>query len=357
LLPAVAADLGVAADGAGLFVAVSQTGYLIGLVAFLPLGDVTDRRRLAPALFAATGLGLLGAAAAPGAAWLALALLCVGATAAVTQVLITVAADRAEPAQRGRTIGTVASGAVLGVLLSRTASGAIEELAGWRAVYLLAGTLVLATAVLLQRRLPAMPPRPGATWGGQLRMAVALVRDVPVLRSACVLGALTFAAFSVLWSSLALMLSGPPYGFGEGVIGLFGLAAAGGVLGARSAGAVHDRGHGRALRRAALALGALSFGALVFGRSALLAVVLGIVLVDLAIQTVQITNQSSIFTTPHPRGALTTAYMTSRFLGGAAGSGLGAVVFPAFGWQGVAVTGIVLFLLPLGWDLLRPTAP
>jgi predicted MFS family arabinose efflux permease len=340
-------DLGVHADRAGLFVAISQAGYLAGLIGFLPLGDVADRRRLAPLLFAATGAGLLCAAAASTPLWLGAALLGVGATATVTQMLVTIAADRAEPGSRGRVIGTVASGAVMGVLLSRTVAGLVGEAAGWRAVYVLAGGVVLLTAVLLHRRLPPMPPRPGTTYRGQLRSVLSLLRDLPVLRTASLHGALTFAAFSMLWSTLALMLASPPYRYSEGIIGLFGLAAAGGVLGARSAGSLHDRGYGRVLRRGALVLGAAAFGVLVCGRESVVAVVVGIVVVDLAVQLVQITNQSSIFETSAPRGALTTAYMTSRFVGGAAGSGLGVIVYPWLGWKGVAVTGAILFLLPL----------
>jgi predicted MFS family arabinose efflux permease len=308
---------------------------------------VADRRRLAPLLFAVTGAGLLCASVASTPVWFAAALLAIGATATVTQMLVTIAADRAQEGSRGRVIGTVASGAVLGVLLSRTVAGLVGEAAGWRAVYVLAGVVVLLTAVVLRRRLPAMPPRAGTTYGGQLRSVVSLLRELPVLRTASVHGALTFAAFSMLWSTLALMLASPPYRYSEGIIGLFGLAAAGGVLGARSAGSLHDRGYGRVLRRGALVLGAASFALLTLGRESILAVVVGIVTVDLAVQLVQITNQSSIFETSAPRGALTTAYMTSRFVGGAAGSGLGAIVYPWLGWQGVAVTGALLFLAPL----------
>jgi predicted MFS family arabinose efflux permease len=347
LIPRIAGDLGIDGHSGGLLVTVSQAGYLIGLVLFVPLGELVDRRRLAPGLMAVTGAGLLAAAAASGPYWMGACLLACGATSVVTQVLVTVAADTAQPERRGRTIGAVASGAVLGVLLARTIAGALAEVVGWRGVYATAGFLVLATALVLWRRLPPLAVSPGTGYLGQLASGASLLRSSGVLRRACLYGALTFAAFSVLWSTLALMLAGPPYGFSEGVIGLFGLAAAGGALGARTGGGLFDRGHGPTVTIAALGLGAAAFALVAAGRSSLAALVIGVLAIDLACQLVQITNQGTIFELHDQRSRLTSVYMTSRFAGGAAGSAVGTALFAGFGWVASSLAGSALFATAL----------
>jgi predicted MFS family arabinose efflux permease len=203
----------------------------------------------------------------------------------VTQVLVTIAADTAQPERRGRTIGAVASGAVL--------------------------------------------------------------RTSGVLRRACLYGALTFAAFSVLWSTLAQMLAGPPYRVSEGIIGLFGLAAAGGARGARGGGRLFDRGHGPTVTVAALGLGSVAFALVATGRSSLAALVIGVLAVDFACQLVQITNQGTIFELDDQRSRLTSVYMTSRFAGGAVGSAVGTALFGGFGWVASSLAGSALFATAL----------
>jgi len=347
LIPLIADDFGAAPATGGLLVTVSQAGYLAGLLLFLPLGDMVDRRRLAAGLMALTGLGLLAGAAAGGPLWLGACLLAFGATSVVTQVAVTIAADIAEPGRGGRTVGAVAGGALTGVLLARTVAGAVAEVAGWRGVYALAGVLVLATAALLWRRLPPLPPSHREGYRAQLRALLALVRGPAPLRRACVYGATTFAAFSVLWTTLAPMLAGPPYELSEGVIGLFGLAGAAGVLGARGGGRLFDAGHGTTVIVGATMLGVAAFGLIAAGRWSLAALLIGIVGIDLAGQLVQVTNQSTIFQLELPSGRLTSIYMASRFVGGAIGSALGAVLFGSLGWTASSLAGVGFYAIGL----------
>lgn len=347
LLALIGDDLGVEHHSVGLLVTVSQAGYLAGLILFVPLGDLVDRRWLGSGLMGLTGVGLLGAAATPGLAWLGVCLLAFGATSVVTQVMVTIAADVAEPARRGRTVGAVASGALTGVLLARTAAGTIAELVGWRGVYAIAGTLVLLLAGVLAWRLPPLPPVHRLGYRAQMGAVATLVRDEPVLRRACFYGGATFAAFSVLWATLAPMLAGDPYHFSEGTIGLFGLAAAGGALGALRGGRWFDMGHGRRVAAGAMALGMVAFGLIAAGQVSLAALLVGIVAVDFACQLVQVTNQGTIFALDDARSRLTTAYMSSRFVGGALGSALGALVYGHAGWIASSLTGAALFAAAL----------
>lgn len=347
LVPQVAVDLGGQVDTGGFLVTVSQFGYLLGLVLFLPLGDLVDRRWLATGLMAATGIGLLAAAAAPTLAWMALCLAAFGTTSVVVQVLMTIAADVAEPARLGRTVGTVATGLLLGVLLARTAAGAVAEIAGWRGVYLSAGALVLALAAVLGVRLPNLPPAQRIGYRAQLGAVVALLAASPVLRRACWYGASTFGGFGLLWATLAPMLAGDPYHYSEGTIGLFGLAGVGGAVGALRGGRWFDRGLGRRVAPGAMVLGVIAFGLIAAGRASLAALIVGIVLLDFALQLVQVTNQGTIYGLDVPRGRLTTAYMASRFVGGAVGSALGVLLYERAGWIASSAAGAALFCASL----------
>ncbi len=358
LTPLIAGDFGLSRADGGLFVTVSQAGYLAGLLLFMPLGDMVDRRRLASGLMALTGLGLLAAAAAGGPLWLGACLLAFGATSVVTQVAVTIGADLAEPGRGGRTVGAVVSGLLVGVLLARTAAGGVAEVAGWRGVYVLAGALVLATGALLWRRLPPLPPTHREGYAAQVRAIAGLLRTSTPVRVACAYGATTFAAFSVLWTTLAPMLAGPPYRLSEGVIGLFGLVAAAGVLGARGAGRLYDAGHGRAVTAGALTLGLAGFGLIAAGRVSPAALIVGIVAIDLAGQLVQVVNQSTLFALGLPSGRLTSVYMAGRFVGGAIGSGVGAALYGALGWTASSLAGVGFYAVALGLALAtRRSAP
>jgi predicted MFS family arabinose efflux permease len=344
LLPLIARDLrGQAYAPAGLLVTVSQLGYLTGLLLLVPLGDLIDRRRLASGLMAATGVILLSTSAAGSLWWLITCLATLGTTSVVTQVAVTIAADVAEPAKRGRTVGTVASGALLGVLLARTASGAIAQIVGWRSVYVTSGALVLALAAGLAWRLPDLPPRQRISYHQQFRVAASLLRHSDVVRRSCFYGGATFAAFGLLWATLSPMLAGDPYHYSEGTIGLFGLAAAAGALGAVRGGSWFDRGHGERVGIVAMLLGIVAFGLIAAGRSSLAGLLLGIVLLDFACQLVQVTNQGAIYRLDEARSRLTSVYMVSRFAGGVIGSALGSVVFASAGWVASSAVGAAFF--------------
>jgi predicted MFS family arabinose efflux permease len=345
LLATIAHDLGLASAAAAFLVTASQLAYLLGLVFLLPLGDLMDRRRLAVILMVLTALCLGLASIAPDFELLALAVVGFGLTSVVTQVLVTLAADLADPAQRGRETATVVSGALIGVLTARTSAGLIAQLSSWRVVYATAAVLVLLVAVALAVRLPRTTPSAGVAYRAALTSIPRLVVVHPELRVACVYGALSFAGFGLLWATLALRLAGPPYGYREGVIGLFGLVGVGGVLAANAAGRLVDRGRGPATTGVGLLAGAMGFAVLAVS-PALAAVVVGVLTIDFASQLIQVTNQGTIF---RIRGGvtsrLTTAYMSVRFAGGAVGSAAGGTLLATAGWQAACLFGVLLHVL------------
>jgi predicted MFS family arabinose efflux permease len=350
LLHAIAGSLGVSSGVAGLIVTVSQLGYATGLMLLVPLGDLLDRRRLVLGMLSVTVAALVLAAASPDIGVLGLALLITGVTSVVAQILVPFAATLAVPDDRGRVVGRVMSGLLIGILLARTVSGALSDLLGWRAVYLVAAGLIGSLMVALARRMPTAAPSSELGYPALLGSVVALLRSQPVLRYRCALGALTFFDFSAFWTSVAFLLSGPPYRYSVGIIGLFGLVGAAGALAAIRAGRLADRGQAVAATRLFSLAVMVSFGLIALGGHSLAALIAGVVVLDVGIQGLQVTNQSEIYRlAPEARSRITTGYMTFYFLGGAAGSAASAACYSAGGWAAVswlgAGIGVVTLLL------------
>jgi len=346
LLDTIARDLGLSAASAALVVTVAQVGYALGLVLVLPLGDLMERRRLVCGLTLATACSLALTAVAPNAGLLLAGTALTGLLSVTAQVLVPFAADLAAPHRRGRVVGTVMSGLVLGMLLARTASGALAAVGGWRTVYWVAAAAMAVLAATLRRALPQYRGSAGLRYGPLLRSTARLLVDQPVLRARALLGLLAFACFSALWTSLAFLLSGPGYDWSDSEIGLLGLAGAAGAIAAQLAGRLADRGRTTLTTMVSALLLLGSWGLLALGAHQVAALIAGIVLLDLAHQGVHITNQSLIYALrPDARGRITSAYMTCYFVGGAIGSALVGVVHAHAGWNGVCALGAGLALL------------
>jgi predicted MFS family arabinose efflux permease len=346
LLAAMAAQFRVPEQTLGVVSALTQIGYAVGMLLFVPLGDVLERRRLILVMLAAVTVALVAVAVAPGVVWLAVASLVLGAATIAPQLLVPLAANLSGPAERGRVVGTVMSGLLIGILLSRTVSGFVAAHFGWRAMYGLAAGLTIVLAVVLRLALPvSRPPAQGLSYRELLTSMAGLLRDEPVLRESCVFGALGFGAFSAFWTTLAFFLAGPPYGYGSDRVGLFGLVGVAGAVAASLAGRLADVRSPRLTIGLGLSLALLAFVLFgVFGER-LWGLVGGVVLMDMGVQGSHISNQTRIFgLRPEVRNRLNTAYMVASFVGGAAGSALGAWAWARWGWPGVCGVG-VLFLL------------
>ncbi|MFJ9853351.1 MFS transporter [Streptomyces sp. NPDC101150] len=347
LLDLIGRNLQLSSSTAALVVTVAQVGYGLGLLLLVPLGDLLERRRLAVTLYALTAVFLTVTASAPNAAVLLAGTALTGLTSAAAQVITPFAATLAAPAERGRTVGTVMTGILLGILLARTAAGLLAELGGWRTVYWVNAALMLLMAVLLRFRLPTLRTPSGLRYPALLGSTLGLFAREPVLRWRAALGALAFAGFSALWTAMAFLMSGPAYGWQESAIGLLGLVGAAGSLSASMAGRLADRGlvHRVTGAMAVLLLG--SWGLLAAGGAggawSLAALLAGVVVLDLAAQGLHVANQNVVYgVRPEARNRLNSAYMTSYFAGGAVGSALTSVVWSAGGWDAVCVLGAAL---------------
>jgi predicted MFS family arabinose efflux permease len=341
LLPAIADDFDASSGTTALIVTVSQVGYVAGLMFLVPLGDLIARRRLIPIVLGATSVGLLAAAAAPGLAVLIVLAGLIGAGSVCTHIMIPFAAHLSTPEERGRVIGAIVTGLLVGVLTGRTASGLIADLAGdWRAVFVVAAVLIGVLSLFLTRELPPDEDRPAIRYRDLLRSTVALAKAHPVLRLRATYGFLSFAALSAFWTSVSFVLDRPPFEFSDGVIGLFGLVGAAGAVMASVAGRMADAGRTRAATGALALLIPFSFWLFSAGRTSVVAILVGIVLVDVGFNGVHVLNQHTIYTvagdTPSRVNAV---YMTVLFSGGACGSALSAFIYSHSGWTGVCLLG------------------
>ena len=348
LLHTIADQLSLSYAKAGIIVTTAQASYAVGLILLVPLGDLVERRRLIVIMMLLAMVGLLISASARSLPMLLAGTAITGAFSVVAQVLVPFAATLAPLETRGKVVGTVMSGLLLGILLARTVAGALSSLGDWHTVYWVAAALMLLNTLALWRLLPRYH-QPASLHYGQLITSIAgLFLRYKMYRQRSVLGFLGFAMFSVLWTSLAFLLSAEPWGFNDATIGLFGLAGAAGALSARHAGVLADRGHGQRLTIIGIVILLLSWGLLGLGGTSLIALLAGIVLLDLALQAVHITNMNMVFSLDESaRNRLNSGYMFVYFLGGASGSLASAAAYEHQGWWGVVLLGAGLAVVAL----------
>ena len=348
LLDTIARAFAISPGQAGFIVTTAQLGYAAGLLLLVPLGDMFERRRLIVVMTLLAAGGMLIIAGSRSLPVMILGTALTGLFSVVAQILVPLAATLAAPAQRGRVVGTIMSGLLLGILLARTAAGVLADFGGWRTVYWVASVLMALMAAALWRGLPEAKQETHLNYPQILGSVFALFAGDRVLRTRALLGCLTFANFSIVWTSMAFLLAGAPWHFSESAIGLFGLAGAAGALGARPAGSHADRGRAHLTTTGGLLLLLLSWLAIWWGQTSLVALLAGILVLDLTVQGVHITNQTVIYRThPDARNRLTSGYMTSYFIGGAAGSLLSAWAWQHAGWTGVCLSGAAVAVLNL----------
>ncbi|EHG2879157.1 MFS transporter [Salmonella enterica] len=348
LLDTIAHHFSLSASSAGFIVTAAQLGYAAGLLFLVPLGDMFERRMLIVSMTLLVAGGMLITASSQSLSMMILGTALTGLFSVVAQILVPLAATLATPDTRGKVVGTIMSGLLLGILLARTVAGLLANLGGWRTVFWVASALMALMAVALWRGLPKLKSDTHLNYPQLLGSVFSLFIHDKLLRTRALLGCLTFANFSILWTSMAFLLAAPPFSYSEGMIGLFGLAGAAGALGARPAGGFADKGKSHLTTTVGLLLLLLSWLAIWLGHTSVLALIIGILILDLTVQGVHITNQTVIYRLhPDARNRLTAGYMTSYFIGGAAGSLISASAWQHAGWAGVCLAGVTVALLNL----------
>jgi len=345
LLGLLSAEFGVGSATIGLLPTLTQLGYGAAILLLSPLGDRYDRRRIIAIKSATLVAALAVAALAPGFAALCVASVAIGLTATLAQDIVPAAATLAPEAERGKRVGQVMTGLLLGILLSRVASGALAAVAGWRAVYAVAAVAVALPIPLLWRGLPRFVPATQSGYGSLLASMVGLwSRHAPLRRAALAQGLLS-VAFSAFWSTLALVLVGPEFGQGSAVAGAFGLAGAAGALAAPLAGGIADRRGPQAVIRVAAMLVFAAFAVQALAPASLWLMVAVAIVFDLGVQAALVSHQSVVYSLdPASRSRLNAVLVSSMFVGMASGAALGSALLAAFGWRAVPALGAVAAL-------------
>lgn len=340
----------------GVVITITQIFYGLGLLLLVPLGDLLNQRRLiiGQMLLSITALVIVGTASYSAVLFTGMAL--VGLLAVVTQTLVAFAATMASPTERGRVVGIVTSGIVIGILLARTFAGLLTDLAGWRSVYLVSATLMFLMVCIFLKVLPKVEREVKALSYFQLIKSVfMLFIQERTLRIRSVLAMLIFADFSILWTPLVLPLSAPPLTLSHSVIGAFGLIGVAGALAAAQAGKFADQGYGQKTTGIALVLLLISWLFINYLEKSLFALVVGIILLDLAVQAIHVTNQTMILPLrAEARSRLTAGYMVFYSIGSAGGSIASTQTYAHFGWEGVCLLGAFISTIALiFWVMTR----
>jgi predicted MFS family arabinose efflux permease len=343
LLPQIARSLHATVRQVGVLPVLGQVGFGIGVFFIAPLGDLLEKRRLILRMLALVTVAIAVAAFAPNLTVLAIAGFAIGITSVISTLVLPFAVGLSRPEERGKTVGTIASAMLIGILLSRTLSGFIGEMWGWRVMYGVAEGLMIALLLVMRTLLPRSQPTTDMPYRKLMVSMVHLFRQQPVLRDATFNGALCYGALSAFWATLVFYVESPVYGYGAAMAGMFGLVAALGALAAPLIGRLTDRHSPRIIVGWAVAMMLAGFVELWALGGHLWGLILGVILIDLAAQCATISNQASVYSlVPDAQSRLYTVYRAVYSVGGAVGAFLGVYAWSLFRWNGVCAVGCTL---------------
>ena len=354
LIAPIAADLGISPQSGGLIVTMTQLGYCVGLLLIVPLGDLIENRRLVVAVTSLGTLALLGAALSTRPLPFLAAGILIGVGSVAVQILIPYAGHLAPEATRGRVVGNVTSGLMIGVLLSRPISSFVAAVSSWHVVYFASATVMALLVLVLRRMLPPRMPTARLGYGQLLASMMHLARTNVALRRRALYQASLFGVFSLFWTTVPLLLAGPAFHLTQTGIAMFALAGAAGAVSAPLAGRVADRGWSRPATAVAMLLtaGGFALTRLVdFGSTVSMAVlVVAAIAIDFGVQANVVLGFRTLFVLgAESRSRLNALYMTTFFLAGAAGSAIGGWAYANGGWNWVSWIGIVCPLAALAY--------
>jgi predicted MFS family arabinose efflux permease len=355
LIELIAPDVGLSSHAASFIVSLTQVGYAIGLLFLVPLGDLTENRRLMIVTLLVSAASLVGAAMSgqPGT-FLVFSML-IGFSSVSVQMMVPLAAHMATDETRGRVVGSVMSGLLFGILLSRPLSGLVADHFGWRTVFAAAAVLMLAIVVLLGLTMPQRRPAHTASYGQLIRSLLVLLRTQPVLRQRAFYQACMFAAVALFWTAVPVELS-RHHGFSQSQIALFALVGAAGAFAAPFTGRLADAGHGRIGTLIALAGAALSFlPTLIHPAFGVFGLAVTAVVLDLCMQMSMVIGQREVYALDaKARSRLNSIYMTAIFIGGAVGAAVASALYDHGGWAWVGIAGALFAVVALVKFLIDP---
>ncbi|HVI49124.1 MAG TPA: MFS transporter [Chitinophaga sp.] len=348
LLVLMSNEFGVSESNAGQVTFFTQVGYALGLLFCVPLGDKLERKGQIVAMTLTAVCALTAAGFSQNITMLKITGLLIGFTSVVPQLILPLAAHLTDAANRGKVIGTIMSGLLIGILLSRTLSGIIGHHFGWRAMFWIAAVISALLAVIMIVSFPQSRPTFNGTYGDLMKSLLTLTKEQPLLREASAINACCFGMFGMFWTTVVFLLSDAPFHYTSEQIGFMGLAAAAGALGAPLVGRIADKKN----PRIAIGYGILFLlvGYLLFYlfQTSIIGIIIGIVAIDLGLQGIHVSNQTRIYALlPEARNRLNTVFMTTSFIGTSLGSGIGLWVWSVGKWNAVCIAGTALILIAL----------
>lgn len=358
VLGTIAGGFGITASTAGLLITLTQIGYAVGVFFLVPLGDLVDRKVMIPAFMLLSAVMLGVSALAPSFPVLLVTLALVGASTVSGQLLAPLAGDLATEEQRGRVLGVVVSGVLLGVMIARAISGIVTDLIGWRALYASVAVVMLLLAVTMYRFLPRLEPRARLGYGSLLASVLSTYVTSATARWLGLIGAAAMATFTLYWTGLTLLLSGEPFGFSGTQIGLINLVGIFGALAAQQVGRLYDRGLAVPTIGVGLVVAIAAFVVSGVAPESIVAVVVSIALYSIGVQAVLVLVQTRVMSIdPASRSRLNTVFVVGNFIGGTVGSALATTLWGLGGWPVVmAAAGVLLALALLVWAVQRRRA-
>ena len=348
LLSLIAKDFNVSESKVSNIAMLTQIGYACGLLFIIPLGDLLKRKRMILIDFVFIIAALLGMYFSPSVSWLFPLSFLIGFTSVIPQVFVPMASELAEPQNKAQAVGMVMSGLLVGILLSRVFSGFIGEYLGWRKVYLIGAILMFVLWIFIYIFLPEIQPNFKGTYGNLMKSIVDLVKTQPQLRLASFRGATGFAAFSAFWTTLVFHLEEAPFFVGSDVAGAFGLIGAVGALAAALVGRVSKVLSTSKIIFYSIIIMLISWGFFYEFGYTYWGLIVGVILIDLGLQAMHVSNQTIIFELDAKAGnRVNTVYMTSYFIGGSLGTFIAANAWDKFQWNGVVAVGVFFTLICL----------
>ena len=352
LIGPIAASTGISPGAAGLIVTLAQIGYGAGLLLIVPAADLLENRKLVIALMIITCVALIGAACAQTASQFFAAAFVIGVSSVGAQILVPYAAHMSRPETRGRAVGNVMSGLLMGILLARPLASLVADLFGWHTIFAMSALAIALLALVLLRYLPQRRPPAGMHYGNLLASMWQLIKTTPILRRRASYHALVFAAFSLFWTTSPLLLAGPVFQLSQKGIALFAFAGVIGVVAAPLAGRVADRGWSRLATGCAMVSVAAAFGLMYFcvhdGGGSLTLLLAAAILLDFGVSANLVLSQRAIYALgAEIRSRLNGLFMATFFAGGALGSALGGWIYAQGGWSATSLLGLLFPLLAL----------
>ena len=343
LLNRISRDLQTSEFTANLIAMITQIGYAIGLLFIIPLGDLFKRKTIILINFTVLVVSLLTIALPPYIHLILFASLLTGICSVMPQIFIPIAAQFSTPETKGKNVGMIVSGLLTGILASRVVSGIIGEYLGWRFIFFVAAGMMVICVIIIMRVLPDMPCNFKGRYSDLMKSLFSLVMEYPQLRISSLRAGIAFGSFLALWTSLAFKMEQAPFFAGNNIVGLLGLC---GIAGALTASYIGNYVQVLGVKRLNYIGCGLIFAAwfsLYSGQNSYVGIIIGIFIIDIGMQCIQLSNQTTIFSlNPKAANRINTIFMTTYFIGGSIGTLLAGIFWHWFGWQGVVGTGITL---------------